>query len=501
MKFLLSFLFIFSLFAEEKVILQGNENLWYCQSKSSSSWKNHINVLHQGGDSELLFRTSWSEKYAELLTDLFDNDRSIHEGIDMLNKQRDCLALTAMMKRTFFDKTDINTPQKSRTLDKRLTCHYPNPMSQDYQACMLTVWKHDKYIVQEAKLLEKQAALYKTFSKDQLEKLKQSGAIQIEASKFGEASFQQLSQMTQKRIDLQEERIEVLSEMRDKIPTRETLSSECSEKIKANMDHGVKDFLALAKTFSPYMGDSPPLRDHCQNALGSNENDLLSNPEAISQINGIIEFEKEKLAYLRGEKDEADLQGSETGGLLSWLNAQESAFSGMSLARARDIACEENCDEEGLSKKISSLKGESLAELQRKSKGKSLNPKGRNQKGSDRSLLLKKRSSGNRIARGSLSSKRDEGETGDQFGRNLEKDESSDKNLEESNSRESRSIASVKKLKVRRYPGGFYRDENGVLRNKRGIEVRYDINQNENQDLFEIISRRYLLLKAQDRLD
>lgn len=276
-----------TLLAGGGAILSGGKNYKKCQENSNSEWSNVVAAASSGHPTDKYFRSSWGDTQNQI--EHLDGDVTIDHLIDRSTKHlktiKDCTALAAMSTNTNFDKENIDSQDRTDSIDRKLTCQYKNSQSQDYEKCTQLLSEYNKAESQIQKLKNTQTKTFSNIGKKTMIELSGSKSIQSDSiSKAGNLTNIG-NKMSQEAARLDSVKISILKAVRDTLPNKNSLIQKCRIHMNTITQTLNLDYLAFTSQFNNNISIVPQTGDSCERMYNQEKDNLIQNQNVKHQAN------------------------------------------------------------------------------------------------------------------------------------------------------------------------------------------------------------------------
>jgi hypothetical protein len=472
--------------------LNGPEEYEQCQGHSTKSWK----ATGQSSDVQGALRASYGD-----LDQKFANNReniSISEVTqqtnDHYNELRECAALSYATSHTSYDDPNLNQAIAQSSTDEGFPCVRNGAISQDSKACLEYLSAYDETLKEREELNANQAKGFEDFAQGKTEVVMNSGNIQIDALKAQRDANTLTTQYAQQSAQLENKQLEILAAVRDNIPTKESLIKECKTRMKNeyNEQQATQDFKAIVGQYDSRYTQTPTQQPACENIITKLESELIQNTEARHRANEIIlkKADKESEYYKKAAafKARAAAMGKLNSGITGGINFNDSMSA-------------DNCEDCSANDRSSNAYNGSSSSYGANGKyGRNGNSKfGLNGSsvGNQKTVFSNNRNKNYKKRKGSSSSNNFMAQFGSKFNKN-KKGSNTSKVLNFQNNKEYAMMAKQGASKNRNFfnnsrtissvGANGSRDESNF---RNASDLMFDINENKNLNIFDIISVRY----------
>ncbi|WP_417334766.1 murein L,D-transpeptidase catalytic domain-containing protein [Halobacteriovorax marinus] len=313
-----------SIAAQGGEIQDGSQLYQKCQQLSNKPWAQQVKESNGSGAEQASdsFRASYLDLQEDIegrAGDNITNDVAVDMAKERAQEIQDCTATSFLNSRTAdlmpggdgaksllgkilsapgnFLANLLNLfkadPGSSKTIasnDGAIECEYNGAEAQDFPDCVKMVDEYNQMEVAEIVQKEQQEETYDQLSKDRIEQVKNDVNIQDAAQQSFKDAQTTLQTMSSDRAALLDAKMERLSELRDALPTKESLLSECQQKMSRVKSKSSEDFQSFTDQFKIDSSQAIDLEIQapCTRAIEASGANLVQNRKAAHQANDII---------------------------------------------------------------------------------------------------------------------------------------------------------------------------------------------------------------------
>ncbi len=277
-------------------ILEGTPKYQECQKLSNKSWAETVKGISSGLNPSTFFTGSWTQLKNTIEVNEIENDNAINLSKQRLSEINDCVAIAHISTDTDFSKKEINKPEIKTSKDGKIKCTYNTPESQDYGTCTKCIEVYEDISLKEKNLHQEQENNLSQQGVEDLKNLNINNAQEV-SLKLAQKSSNTLSSLTGQRAEISNAKINALSAVASKIPTKDFLFDKCQENFNKHGVVSVSEFTSFVKLYSSKDVIYQDSNKHCLNAISASVNPI-QNDIARSQIKDVLKgFGKELLDY------------------------------------------------------------------------------------------------------------------------------------------------------------------------------------------------------------
>ncbi|PIK15195.1 murein L,D-transpeptidase catalytic domain family protein [Halobacteriovorax sp. JY17] len=300
----------------------GSDLFQKCQQISNKSWADQVKLSNSSDTDKASdsFRSSYLDLQEDIegkAGDNITNEMAVDMAKERAQEIQDCTATSFLNSRTAdmmpggdgaesmlgkilsapgnFLTNLLNLfkgdPQSTKSIssnDGVIECDYKGAEAQDFPDCVKMVDEYNQMEVAEVVQQEEQEEQYDKLAKERVEQVKNDINIQGATQQSFKDAQKTLQGMSSERAALLDAKMERLSELRDALPTKESLLSECQRKMSSVKSSGKEDFVAFTNQFQTG-GDLPyEIETPCVRALEASGANLVQNRKAAHQANDVI---------------------------------------------------------------------------------------------------------------------------------------------------------------------------------------------------------------------